>query len=71
LFAFFAVGLEKGLELRRTLETDYGINDDVEVNKGSKAESGIDVVSTQDAEPEMTKEPKGSRGDATKTTVFT
>lgn len=33
LIGFFAVGFERGLELRKTLDTDYGIDDEGKVNK--------------------------------------
>ncbi|EHK99470.1 hypothetical protein M7I_4627 [Glarea lozoyensis 74030] len=40
IFGFFLVGIEKGLPLRNTLETDYGIQDE---KKTSDAESGEEI----------------------------
>ncbi|EPE33786.1 MFS general substrate transporter [Glarea lozoyensis ATCC 20868] len=46
IFGFFLVGIEKGLPLRNTLETDYGIQDE---KKTSDAESGEGVVENRPA----------------------
>lgn len=47
IVSFFAVGLERGLELRKTLDTEYGIDNPTSVDECiSKAESGSSGSST-------------------------
>ncbi|XXH06063.1 hypothetical protein Hte_012508 [Hypoxylon texense] len=47
IVGFFAVGLERGLELRKTLDTEYGIDD--------SKEAGSAVTATENIEPSAEK----------------
>ncbi|KAF3016507.1 hypothetical protein E8E14_011021 [Neopestalotiopsis sp. 37M] len=56
IISFFAVGLERGLELRKTLDTDYGIDDHgAKINEHSMDELGTAVNPSNRVGPSLQK----------------